>query len=110
MTAPQTTRPSVQAVRKGTPLFMLATVGLLIAKFGFGLKIALLWCLAPIWVPAAIVMTIIFVPIILGTIFIAVILAGAAALDALNRRKWRKRNAKARASMDAVFRDRAAKV
>lgn len=87
---------TVQAARRGTPWFMLATVGLLIAKYGFGLQIALLWCLAPIWIPAAIVLTLILVPLILGAVVIGAMLAGAAVIDAINRRKWRKRNAAAR--------------
>jgi uncharacterized protein (DUF983 family) len=85
------------AAKRGSPFFMLATVGLLIAKYGFGLQIALLWCLAPLWIPVAIVLTLVLVPIILGGVVIGVILAGAWVMDEFNRRKWRKRNAAARA-------------
>lgn len=87
------------AAKRGSPFFMLATVGLLIAKFGFGLQIALLWCLAPLWIPVAIVLTLVLVPIILGGMVIGIILACGLAMDWFSRRKWRKRNAAARDSL-----------
>lgn len=94
---PETTaNPVVQAARRGTPWFMLATVGLLIAKFAFGVKIALLWCFAPLWAPTLICLVLILTPIIIGAILIGLVLAGAWCVDEWNRRKWRRRNKAAR--------------
>ena len=48
----------VDAAGRGGPWLMLAAVGLLVAKFGFGVPIPLLWALAPLWVPVAVILTV----------------------------------------------------
>ena len=69
-----TVKGATDTVSKSSPWAMIATVGLLVAKYGFGVKIALLWCLAPIWVPITIGLG------ILAGLLVAALIIGAFAL------------------------------
>lgn len=88
----------VQAVSRGTPIFFAATVGLLIAKYGFAVPISLLWALAPLWLPLAIIFSLLIGGAVLGGAGVGLLMGIGLAIDWLKGRANRKAGQLAAAS------------
>lgn len=81
---------SVQ-VNKALPWASVMTVGLLIAKYGFGASISLLWCLAPLWIPLAVGSAVALVAGVIA-VFGALLVATVGYLGAPFRKRTGKRH------------------
>lgn len=84
----------VKIVSGSTPWALLMTVALLIAKYGFGVAIPLLWALAPLWLPIAIVLGLLIGGLLIGGAGVGALFGVSFIADWWSRRKWHKRLAK----------------
>lgn len=65
------------------PLTLLATIGLIVAKMGFGVNVAWLWVFAPMWLPFVIVLAITIAGLVIAGVVTGVAFIGSVLVSAI---------------------------